>query len=62
MKYVLTLTIEVLAESNEDAIQKGLNIAKNERKKFDNNCRLEQVERLDGLMSTEIEFDINNFN
>jgi len=55
-KYVLTLSIEVLADSKDDAVQKGFNIAKNERKKYDNNCRLDQVERLDGLMSTNIEF------
>ncbi len=57
MKYELTLKIIVLSDSNEDAIQKGLNIARNERKQFDNQCRLDQVERIDGISLTDIEFD-----
>lgn len=56
-KYVLTIDITVLAESNEDAIQKGFNIARNERKKFDNNCKLSQVTLIEGLTEKEIKFN-----
>lgn len=44
-KYTLTFELIVLAESDEDAKQKGLNIAKIERQKYDNECNLTRVQK-----------------
>jgi hypothetical protein len=43
-KYTLTIELIVLADSDEDAVQKGLNIAKNERDKYDNQCTLTKAQ------------------
>lgn len=44
-KYTLTIELIVLAESDEDAKQKGFNIAKNEREKYDNGCTVSKIQK-----------------
>jgi|GEM_PF-6917424 len=54
-KYVQTFEVIRIFENDEDAKQAGFLTAKNERKKFDNQCKFLKLERLDGLIPVEIE-------
>ena len=54
-KCFITYEICVLVNDDEDAKQKALNMAKNERKKYDNQCCVKEIEIIEGLTSRNIE-------
>ena len=54
-KCFITYEICVLVNDDEDAKQKALIMARNERKKYDNQCRVKEIEIIEGLTSRNIE-------
>jgi len=58
-KYTLTLELIVWSESDEDAVQKGLNIARNEKQKYDNECTLTKVQSWETPISLETIYSKN---
>lgn len=53
-KYVQTFEIVSYHENDEEAIQAGLNIARNQRKKYDNQCNFYKLHKIYGIESKEI--------
>lgn len=39
-RYALTLDMYIYADNDKDAEQKALNMARNERKEYDNQCKI----------------------
>lgn len=54
-KCFITFEICVLVNDDKDAKQKALIMARNERKKYDNQCRVKEIEIIEGLTSRNIE-------